>query len=195
MAEPAQTVELIDLCTASAQIRDAMRDLRNLESVRQFIISQDVVTAQEHANWLASLEGNRKKQVFAVMLADRLVGQANLSLNDSESREAEWGFFVDPALRGRGIARNMLCALLAMAFDKMGLQKINASVLDHNVASLELHKRFGFTEEGRRSRHSNVNGAWRDLVLYGMTREEWLIAKTSLPITSLPRNSLQGNEA
>ncbi len=180
MPEAKGTINLVDLCEASVQVREAMRDLRNNDEVRHFMISQGEISPEEHSRWLKSLEGNRKSKVFAALFQDKLVGQANLTQIDGDNGHAEWGFFVDPKMRRHGLGRQMLCALLDFVFNDFGLQKINAGVLSHNEASLALHKRFGFVEEGRRRRHAFQDGAWRDLVLYGMTREEWHAAKPSL---------------
>lgn len=170
-------LELVDLAQAPDEIRNAMLTLRNRPEIRNFMISGSEISQSQHSAWLASLNGNLQSLVYAAMAGDELAGQVNFARIDRENRHAEWGFFLDPAFRGKGMAAKMLAMALDLAFGEIGLQKINAGVLDHNGASLALHQRLGFAPEGRRRRHALHNGTWRDLVLWGMTREEWLAAK------------------
>jgi RimJ/RimL family protein N-acetyltransferase len=45
--------------------------------------------------------------------------------------------------------------------------------LHTNEASIRLHEKLGFIEEGRIRRNSFQNGQYLDDVLFGMTREEF----------------------
>lgn len=42
-----------------------------------------------------------------------------------------------------------------------------------NPASIRLHQKLGFVEEGRRRRQWFYNGEFHDEILWGMTREEY----------------------
>jgi RimJ/RimL family protein N-acetyltransferase len=45
--------------------------------------------------------------------------------------------------------------------------------VDSNEASIQLHRKLGFVEEGRRRRQVFFNGKFHDDVLFGLTREEF----------------------
>ena len=47
-------------------------------------------------------------------------------------------------------------------------------VLDFNIASMRLHQRFGFTQEGVLRQHSLVDGKHHDLLCFGLLTNEWL---------------------
>ena len=49
----------------------------------------------------------------------------------------------------------------------------NSACLHTNEASIRLHKKLGFLEEGRRRRQVFFNGEYHDEILFGMTREEF----------------------
>lgn len=170
-------LRLVDLVEAGEAAQWAMLDLRNDPQVRNFMIAGGEIGRAGHAEWLKSLAGSARTKVFAAMIGDELAGQANLSGIDRENGHAEWGFFVAPAMRGRGVAREMLSKLLDLAFGEIGLQKVNAGVLDDNPASLMLHDRFGFRREGVRRRHKRRADGFADLVLYGITAQEWTEAR------------------
>ena len=42
---------------------------------------------------------------------------------------------------------------------------LQSGIFPENKASLELHKKFGFREVGRRERIGQMNGIWRDVIL------------------------------
>ncbi len=50
---------------------------------------------------------------------------------------------------------------------------MGAEAYDFNDASRGLLESLGFTEEGRRRKYMFVDGAHRDMVQYGLLREEW----------------------
>jgi RimJ/RimL family protein N-acetyltransferase len=45
-------------------------------------------------------------------------------------------------------------------------------VYDYNSASVSLHRKLGFVEEGRLRRHIFLGGEYHDVLIFGMTVEE-----------------------
>ena len=77
---------------------------------------------------------------------------------------AEVSVYVTSAARGRGVGSTLLEALIHDA-EKNNIWTLQASIFPENTASVELHRRFGFREIGRRKRIAKLNGVWRDTVL------------------------------
>ncbi|MGW1060790.1 N-acetyltransferase family protein [Micromonospora rubida] len=76
----------------------------------------------------------------------------------------EHSVYVDPAARGRGVARVLLDALIAST-ETAGIWTIQSGVFPENAASLILHERAGFRVVGVRERVGRRHGRWRDVVL------------------------------
>jgi L-amino acid N-acyltransferase YncA len=76
----------------------------------------------------------------------------------------EHSVYVDPAARGRGVARALLDALIAST-EAAGIWTIQSGVFPENAASLRLHERAGFRVVGTRERVGRQHGRWRDVVL------------------------------
>ena len=76
----------------------------------------------------------------------------------------EESVYVAERVRGRGVGRALLEAVIASARDG-GLWTLQAGVFPDNTASLELHRRLGFREVGVRERIGRLDGVWRDVVL------------------------------
>ncbi|GIJ76248.1 phosphinothricin acetyltransferase [Micromonospora phaseoli] len=76
----------------------------------------------------------------------------------------EHSVYVDPAARGRGVARLLLDALISST-EAAGVWTIQSGVFAENAASLALHRRAGFRVIGTRERVARHHGRWRDVVL------------------------------
>jgi phosphinothricin acetyltransferase len=77
---------------------------------------------------------------------------------------AEVSVYVAAAVRGRGIGRALLAALVESS-ERGGIWTLQATVFDGNAASLALHRGAGFREVGRRERIARLHGEWRDTIL------------------------------
>jgi ribosomal-protein-alanine N-acetyltransferase len=64
------------------------------------------------------------------------------------SNSAEMGYDLNPAYWGRGIMREALETIVRFGFDRMGLNRIQATIPAHNNRSLTLIRRLGFVQEG-----------------------------------------------
>lgn len=97
----------------------------------------------------------------------------------SEAEHAAWGFDMGPDAP-RGLGGVVLAILLDHAFGDLGLEKINGEVIEGNAASLALHRKLGFKDEGLR--RSQVRRLERrlDVHLLGLTVEDWLEARETI---------------
>jgi len=99
--------------------------------------------------------------------ATRVLGWAALSAVSSRcvyGGVAEVSVYVAERARGRKIGSTLIAALVE-ASEREGIWTLQAGIFPENVASLELHKRFGFRVVGRRERIGCMNGRWRDTLL------------------------------
>jgi L-amino acid N-acyltransferase YncA len=77
---------------------------------------------------------------------------------------AEVSVYVGAAARGRGVGRALLDALIEGS-EREGIWTLQAGIFPANAASLELHRRCGFREIGRREKLGKLGGVWRDVLL------------------------------
>jgi phosphinothricin acetyltransferase len=54
---------------------------------------------------------------------------------------------------------------LILESEKNGIWTLQAGILPENQSSLDLHRKCGFREVGRRERIGKLGGVWRDTVL------------------------------
>ncbi|USZ67951.1 GNAT family N-acetyltransferase [Halorussus salilacus] len=102
---------------------------------------------------------------------DDPVGEANLFRVEDD--HAEVAYWLLPEARGEGYATEAASLLVEYAFETRGLRRAYARVVDFNEGSRTLLDRLGFSEEGRLRDHVFLDGAYRDVLFYGLLREEW----------------------
>ncbi len=76
----------------------------------------------------------------------------------------EVSVYVAPDMRGRGVGRRLLAALVE-ASEADGRWTLQAGIFPENGASVALHLRCGFRVVGRRERLGCLHGQWRDVLL------------------------------
>ena len=112
--------------------------------------------------------------VFAIEDSDRTyVGGISLHTPSLKNGTFGFGVNVDRRHRGSGYATEAVRILLRYCFHERRFQKCNSACVESNDASIALHKKLGFIEEGRRRRQYYLNGRFYDDILFGLTREEF----------------------
>ena len=76
----------------------------------------------------------------------------------------EHSVYLDPAVRGRGVGRLLLDALITST-EQAGIWTVQSGVFPENTPSLALHQRAGFRVVGTRERVGQHHGTWRDVIL------------------------------
>lgn len=79
--------------------------------------------------------------------------------------------YVTESARGKGIGRALLEALIAES-ERNEVWTLQASIFPENTTSIELHLNCGFREVGRRERIAQLNGVWRDTILFERRRRD-----------------------
>lgn len=85
---------------------------------------------------------------YAIELDGAFAGLALAPRLDVEGREAELGYVVSPAARGRGVALEALKTLTAWGFDELGLLRLELRIDAANPASKRVAERAGYRLEG-----------------------------------------------
>lgn len=101
------------------------------------------------------------------------VGGVSLHSMDAKNGVFSFGVVIDGPHRRQGYATEAVGILLRYGFGERRYQKCNSAAVHTNPASIALHRKLGFTEEGRRRRRWFYGGQYHDDVLFGMTVEEF----------------------
>ena len=126
--------------------------------------------------WYERIQSDSLNQRFAVHADEHgLIGTANLMDINWKDRNAFHGMLLgDKPIRGRGYATDTVMAIMRYAFEELGLQRLDGSMIEYNNASHRLYVgRCGWKEEGlRRDWYWRKNRFW-DKIVVGITRDDY----------------------
>ena len=122
-------------------------------------------------HYMANRAGNVR---LAITLGNgSTVGAVYLVSIDWLNRDAEFAIWIGAAAsRGMRIGEAATRLMLAHAFADLNLNRVHLSVLAHNERAIRLYRRVGFVEEGVQRQAVFKGGAYRDLVLMAMVRDQ-----------------------
>lgn len=85
-----------------------------------------------------------------------------------------YGIALAPDHRRKGYGAEAIRLLLNYYFNERRYQKVNAEVYSFNTPSMRLHERLGFMLEGCLRRMIYTGGEYHDVLVYGLTKEEFI---------------------
>lgn len=173
-------MKFLSILKASSSTQEKVRLLRNQKDVRKHMYTSHEISEVEHNNWLSSLNENLKQDVFVVMLGDEPAGVVSLNAINTANKTADWAFYIDGRLQGQGMGGLIEFKFLDYAFNDAGLEKLNCEVLETNAPVIKMHQKFGFTVEGVRRKNIVKGGVRLDVMLLGITREEWAVQRPKM---------------
>lgn len=95
--------------------------------------------------------------------AGQILGRVNLSVvKRAHYHSAVLGYRIGQAHCGKGVAGEAVRQLLALAFGKLRLQRIEADCRIDNLASKRVLERNGFVQFGHSRRSFELGGVWHD---------------------------------
>jgi len=110
---------------------------------------------------------------FRIEKEKDIIGQACLKRISWINRKAEVSLFIRKDMQAQGHGSLALQAIIEYAFKRLNLYRLEAEVIDENLASLKLVDKAGFTAEGRLREAKFINGEYRDLLRFGLLSKEF----------------------
>jgi len=132
---------------------------------------------RNHVEWFEAVRQRTDLAIFAIRAVDedRLVGTCQLHSFHPVHRSAELQIRIGEGRdRGKGYGRSALALLLRHGFLDKNLSRIQLSVFSDNFAAIQLYSRAGFQEEGRLRQAAYIDGQFKDVLVMGLLRSEFL---------------------
>ena len=168
----------IILCSPAQQFK--IREIRNHESIREFMYTDHEIGCDEHSNWIAKLKNDKKNIVYAVLENDgEPIGVVSVNSIDYSNKKADWAFYIAPNERG-GIGAVLEWFIIEHILNHLCIEKLNCEVLETNSAVVKLHKKFGFLEEGFRRENIIKRGQRIGVHFLGLTKSGWLTHRKNI---------------
>jgi RimJ/RimL family protein N-acetyltransferase len=129
------------------------------------------VWAKEQA--AAKPEGDCFQLAVEAIDSGELVGAVGSHEADPHAGRFMYGIAIGADHQRKGYASEAAVLLLRFMFAERRYHKCEARIYAYNEASLALHRRLGFIEEGRLRDYAYLAGRHRDLVMMGMLADEF----------------------
>ena len=110
---------------------------------------------------------------FRIDKDDKVIGQICLKNIKWINHKAEISLFITKNEQSNGYGSLALAAAIEYSFKRLNLFRLEAEVIDGNEASLKLLQKSGFVEEGRLRQAKFINGEYRDLLRFGLLKNEY----------------------
>lgn len=102
----------------------------------------------------------------------RIIGRITVStIVRGPFQSGSLGYLVDAGCNGRGVATAAVGHIVRLAFGDLGLHRLEAGTLPHNIRSQRVLERNGFRRYGLAPRYLKIAGDWRDHTLYQLLNE------------------------
>lgn len=127
-------------------------------------------------DWLKRISSDSLNQRLAIQHDELgLIGTANLVDINWKDKNAFHGMLLgDKDIRGKGIGVDVVFSIMRYAFEELGLNRLDGSIIDYNEASKKLYLgKCGWKIEGTlRQWYWRKNSFW-DKIVVGVTRQDY----------------------
>jgi UDP-4-amino-4,6-dideoxy-N-acetyl-beta-L-altrosamine N-acetyltransferase len=166
-------VSFLSITKANADLKETVRNWRNLDCIRSFMRNQHIISEEEHLKWIENLKNENAEKFWVIFVDDVPVGSIYLQNVDNIKLSSEWGLYIgNDDYRGKGFGKYIFFEFFKMIFDRLNFTKLWARVLSANTPVLTLLDKFGYRVTG----HSkDKNG--KDVTEVEYLKDEWKIFK------------------
>jgi RimJ/RimL family protein N-acetyltransferase len=131
----------------------------------------------QHEKWFEHIQTNDSVFIFAIRCKgrcnDQLFGTCQLYNINWVYRSAMIQIRIGPAYQHQGVGSQAIQKLLGFAFNDLNLNRIYLDVFETNTNAIGLYEKMGFTREGLLRQAIYIDGEYRNMIIMGLTREEW----------------------
>jgi RimJ/RimL family protein N-acetyltransferase len=136
------------------------------------------ISKKQQLEWFNSL--TKKDLALSIFYKEAnekiLIGTIGLYNIDFRHRRATLRTRLSLEYQGKGLGKEAVIILLTYAFNTLNLQKIESNKFADNLASVKFGIQLGSKQEGRLRRHFFHDGIYKDVLLFGILKEDFFKA-------------------
>ncbi len=165
---------MIALRNVSPDDKEMIRKWRNLPEVSKYMYTDHYITPEEHEKWFQGIFTDYTRRYWVITYDHEDVGLVNLYDIDNRHKRCYWAYYLaDSNVRGKGVGSFVEYLILGHVFDELKFDKLCGEVLAFNQSVIDLHKSFGFNQEGYFRQHVIKGDRPMDVVSLAILRKEW----------------------
>ena len=122
--------------------------------------------------FVAAVAASPVEHLFAIMMTGQHVGNIKVGPIKPHHAVADVSLLIgDRSAWGKGVATEAISLISRWSFEKLGLDKLSASMYAPNQASYRAFLKAGYQHEGLRKGHYRLDGLPCDLLEVGLCRD------------------------
>ncbi len=137
----------------------------------------DMSTKPEHTlefiHRAKAQQHQQEAMALGIVLNRRIIGGIGMHNHDHTLKKAQLGYWIAKEHEGKGIMQKCLSAFIDFLFNKLGLNKLEIHFIVANKRSALVAEKAGFKVEGIIRQSYLMNGAYHDIVITGLLKNEW----------------------
>ncbi len=164
-------------------LEDRVRWMNDPEVLRYLGMLPGRLGREEIRRWLEeSAAGELDSVEFAIETLDgRHIGGGSLREFHQTARKAELALLIgETEFRGKGYGTEAVRLLVQVGFEQFNLNRIWLTVNEQNLAAIRAYEKAGFRKEGLLRAFGFANGAYYNVYLMAILREEYEMQKGSV---------------
>ncbi|MDA3886293.1 MAG: UDP-2,4-diacetamido-2,4,6-trideoxy-beta-L-altropyranose hydrolase [Candidatus Delongbacteria bacterium] len=136
--------ELINFIDLSIDEKKMVLMWRNDPNIRKWMFAQEIISLNDHLNYIDSLEEKEDRTYFLVKKASQAIGVIDFTNIDNKNKRTEFGIYSNPEIKGVG--NSLMNSIIDYAFNKLKINTLVSEVFDSNNAAISLYIRYSFEE-------------------------------------------------
>ena len=171
-------VKLIPLQEADIEL---VRQWRNLPEVSKYMYTDAQITVEEQKNWYERIKNDTSQKYWLIEYDNIKLGLVSIYNIKQNFKHCSWAFYLgNTEVRGAGIGSKVEYTILNYVFETMQFNKLMCEVFSFNEKVIQMHKKFGFKEEGLYKEHILKGEKYFDVVALAILKSEWNKVKDQL---------------
>jgi RimJ/RimL family protein N-acetyltransferase len=154
--------------------KNIIRQIRNEESVRMNLKNQNVITEEEHKEWILKAVADK---IYLNVIKDdnKIIGFSQIENIDNDVCEV--GFKITTEYQGKGLGKILVEGTLDRCFNELKMRKVLLNVSTENSRGIKLYLNSGFRICGlfRQCYFSEYHQRYIDEFWMELFKTEWEI--------------------
>lgn len=136
-------------------------------------------TLDDHRTFFEGISGKKEEFIFGIFdnETDELVGSCGVYGLNWKNSTCQVGIAIGKNWQGKGFGTDAMQTLISFIFNFIHINKIKLQVFSFNQSAIRSYEKCGFIREGILRNEVFRFGAFHDLYLFGLLREDWTAAR------------------
>lgn len=172
------SINFMNILDATIETQMEVRNWRNDENIRKYMVNDHIITEEEHKNWLKSLKEPNQNIFFLAYLNEKIIGVMSIINPNYVDKICSWGQYLNPKYLGLGLGFFVEYYFLNYIFDNFEFEKLNSEIFSNNIKNIKLHDNLGFVLEAK---NTITRGEEKtNMHYYSILKTDWQISSKKL---------------